>query len=484
MAELGTIRAVFDRLDEAEVDYCHWKSNEHLGAALAGETDLDILVDPSREADCRALLREHDFKCFEAPPWAKYSGIFDYVGVDEATGKLIHLHWHHELSVGRHGVKAYHLPWERYVLDTRVRAEEFAFFVADPAVELLLLLVRAILKSGDVPAALARDLDREYQWLREQVSAPRLVEVVAELLGAGAVPCITPLLKRAPTVADFTAVRDAAQPPLESYNRYSVAGRAVSQWSYAVASQTARVRHRVFGQPIPRRRVNPDGGLLVAILGSDGSGKSTVLENIARWLSWKLDVYPMYMGTPKLLTRVLRWATGPARLLASAVRPQQQTAAPRRRGLLRSLARAVWATAVALDKRRQLRRAARAQARGLIVVCDRYPQAQTVNFNDGPLLDAWRDEGSRLARLLANWEHDVYSGNDALAPDLVVKLNVTPDVAVSRRDDDMNLEVIRRKVESIRALRFPASTRVVDIDADQPLEQVLLQVRHAIWQEV
>jgi hypothetical protein len=33
----------------------------------------------------------------------------------------------------------------------------------------------------------------------------------------------------------------------------------------------------------------------------------------------------------------------------------------------------------------------------------------------------------------------------------------------------------------IRALKYPPATRVVEVNADLPLEQVLLQVKRAIW---
>ena len=42
---LEVLRRVLDALDGARIAYCHWKSNEHVGPAARGETDLDILVD-------------------------------------------------------------------------------------------------------------------------------------------------------------------------------------------------------------------------------------------------------------------------------------------------------------------------------------------------------------------------------------------------------------------------------------------------------
>ena len=56
-----------------------------------------------------------------------------------------------------------------------------------------------------------------------------------------------------------------------------------------------------------------------------------------------------------------------------------------------SLARAIWAVVLAWEKRAKLRRAVRARNRGMIVICDRFPQTQVMGYNDGPLLAPWRE---------------------------------------------------------------------------------------------
>ena len=56
---LTTVARLAERLHGAGIRYCHWKSNEHLDASVAGLTDLDVLVEePARlfganGCDCR-----------------------------------------------------------------------------------------------------------------------------------------------------------------------------------------------------------------------------------------------------------------------------------------------------------------------------------------------------------------------------------------------------------------------------------------------
>ena len=64
-------------------------------------------------------------------------------------------------------------------------------------------------------------------------------------------------------------------------------------------------------------------------------------------------------------------------------------------------ARVLWALALANEKWRKLRRAMLARSRGLIVICDRYPQTQFPGQNDGPLLWPWLSSPSPIRRALA-----------------------------------------------------------------------------------
>ena len=45
----------------------------------------------------------------------------------------------------------------------------------------------------------------------------------------------------------------------------------------------------------------------------------------------------------------------------------------------------------------------------------------------------------------------------------------------------MSAEEIENRIEVVRALRFPDETLVAEIDADQPLDEVVRSVRRVIW---
>ena len=67
-------------------------------------------------------------------------------------------------------------------------------------------------------------------------------------------------------------------------------------------------------------------------------------------------------------------------------------------------------------------------------------------------------------------------------PECVVALHVSPAVSL-RRKPDHRLEVIEAKSRALRQMDRK-DLRVIEIDADQAYEQVLLQVKRALWERL
>jgi hypothetical protein len=205
---------------------------------------------------------------------------------------------------------------------------------------------------------------------------------------------------------------------------------------------------------------------------------------VRRWLAWKLDVFPVYFGTGDGPSSLLRWPLK----LALRLRPARRRGAARPAGdnghaPSISAARLVWALVLTAEKRSKMRAVVKARNRGMIVVCDRYPQAQVHGFNDGPLLAAWLESPSALRRRIARWELETYAQLARTAPDLVVKLDVTPETGMQRSPDSAPGEV-ERKREAVRVIDYGPACRTVEIDTLRPLPEVLLAVKQAVWAEL
>src|SRR5690606_36018144 len=68
-----------------------------------------------------------------------------------------------------------------------------------------------------------------------------------------------------------------------------------------------------------RHKTLDSGGLVLAVVGADGAGKSTLIKHIAKWLSWRLVVRTFYMGSSRPSAGTRLWkAAGDLAMLARA----------------------------------------------------------------------------------------------------------------------------------------------------------------------
>jgi thymidylate kinase len=499
---LAVLRGLFERLHAEGTRYCHWKSNEHLDASLLGTTDVDVLVERSAIVPLTRILGESGFKRFVVKPGLGYPGIEDYVGFDAGTGALTHLHVHYQLTLGEKFLKGHRLPWEELYLSTRVMDERRGLYVAAPHLELVVLVLRAAMKVR------ARDfllealgvpyfrggMAREFRWLAARVHLRDMVELARRLVGARAAALMPAVLRAGgPSLRQLVAVRHAARPRLAEYRLYG-------RWA-AIRHASGRelglvwwkLRNWWLAAPTKSTRTMPQGGLLIAFLGADGAGKSTVAARIAEWLSHEVAVVSTYGGNGK---GSAGWARGAMEWLGrvrrralrttargNASRPAGLPSAPPPANKDVSPARAIWVLALARERRQRALDARRARGSGMVVVSDRYPQSQFPGWNDGPRLHSWLDDASRWRRTAARRERESFRLGELCPPDLVIKLHVPPELAARRKPETPG-EQVRTGVELLRRLAFPAPTRVIDIDASRPLEQVLLLTKQAIWDAI
>lgn len=227
----------------------------------------------------------------------------------------------------------------------------------------------------------------------------------------------------------------------------------------------------------------------MAVVGSDGSGKSTLCRDLAEQLRLAGPVEAVYFGSGDGASSWLRWPLVQARRLLPArsgrvvqppsASPHPAMAANQRTPMI-AAARVVWAITLAWEKRGKLRRARRARAHGRLVLCDRFPQAQVGGLMDGPLLHEWTQRRSGVRRVVADWEARQYRRAELEPPDLVLRLVVDQHHAEQRRPEHDPDDLCRRR-EIVSALRFDgARYGVVDIDATMPAQDVQRAALRAI----
>lgn len=479
-------RRVLAELEAAGVAHCHWKSNDHLLAALGGDTDIDLLVDGQRIDDVYRIFAGHGLRRGRVAATRTEMGLEDFLGHDETTGALVHFHTHYRLVTGERHLKRYRLPWERAVLASAVRSDA-GVLVPHPSVEASLLLIRAVLKIRTRDRIRSRLGRRDLSgWFRAELDGLRAAsndaEIVAQVESWLGGPCAEAAADALAPGIDSGAIvrlRRLVRKSLALQTAYRGPGAYVRRWRREWAWLQRGVSRRYLDRPRLFGRGLPGGGLVVVVIGPDGSGKSSIVADVRRWFSPKLDTMAVYFGSGDGPSSLLRW---PMKALRNRMPGDRAGhAAPREHGAGRrpGWAKVLWALALAREKRRRLQRAFDARHRGMLVICDRYPQAQRPGINDGPLLQRWSGDGARGR--IARWEARPYELAERFPPDLVVRLWVDQRTAERRRPEHDPDDLARRRA-LVGELDFPdARYGTVEIDAAQPYGDVLEAVKAAVW---
>ena len=216
---------------------------------------------------------------------------------------------------------------------------------------------------------------------------------------------------------------------------------------------------------------------VVAVIGCDGSGKSTLSNDLIARLRNHGPIERRYLGlvsgeTGDKIKRLPLIGVQLERYLAAKARRAQD-----RRKKLPGTGTALVMYLLSLWRVLQFRRILALSRRGVVVITDRYPQAEVPGFNyDGPGLPG--TQGSWLVRWLAVRELNLYRWMASHVPALVIRLNVDVDTALARKPDH-KLAEIEDKIAVAPRLRFNGAS-ILDLDASAPYPQVLEAALRAV----
>ncbi len=386
---LDVYRGLFSALADAPVPYAVFKGFAHLAEDLRGERgDVDVWVEPAQIDRMVAIAREHGF--FEVRWESRRRAAFSMVGWDLATGRRASLHVHR-------------VPYAR-----RRRT----------LVPLMFLYEREVELGGVDKSTGARFSTREW--------TDRFVAQKEALLAGPEWRLFARTVFRPRTIRRL-GFRFSAIETARTYR--------------ALLSSLVRFRGR---SPVSRR------GLLVAISGVDGSGKSTLIDTLhaSRFLASTQGVVRRYFGNRDF------WIPG----LARAVKRR-----PRSR-----LVKLVVLTLSIVDRKMRILSALAARRRGRIVVCDRYYFDHRVGDPTAKYLPEGRLK--RVVDRIVRWV--------PARPDLALYLRVSAQTARARKPEK-SLDEFDKAIAGYDGV-FAEWEGTVVVDAEQEAAAVAEFVRAAI----
>jgi thymidylate kinase len=491
---LQTARRFFAELNLEGVRYCHWKSTHRLERALAGKTDLDLLVARADATRLREILLRNDFKSLVSAPQRQFPAIEDYLGFDRTTGSFIHLHVHYRMILGEQYVKNYVLPLEASFLEhTQMLAD---VRVPAPALEIIVLVLRTLLKYRDrdfvrdvikrghsgIPAATLKELDG----LLAQTNLDQITTALkcyADFIPPALVLDFLKLMGSAPRDGwALIRLRHQARQVLAPYQRMSRMRAQLEYYRTAAAYELPLKPLRKFLIANSHKK-SALGGL--GLIGTDGAGKSTAVNQIVKWLAWRINVAMFYMGTthPSRRTQLMRDVADAGHFVSGVCR---RILGAENRVTQATVNFAKFLTAWSFlgdghDRYQRFLAGQRQIAQGSVVIYDRYPLKNV-------LIDGRSMDGAHIAAInelpktpmlarLARAEEKIYCG--IRPPDHVIVLRVSPAVSQTRKPNHRRAR-IEAKAQALAEFT-QTGTNITEIDAEQPLEHVLLQIKTAIW---
>lgn len=465
----------FEHLNTLNVRYCHWKSNEHLNRALAGKTDLDVLIHLKDKSDFEKVLTDFQFKKILSPPDKQFPGLEDYLGFDYISGAFVHLHVHYRLVLGQKYIKNHHLPIEDLFFNNLIVKNNV--YIPCPELELILLVIRAHMKVDFLSlakhaikdltpqryTALPSDIEKELYALATSSDGNKLSLLLSQsklpIREEFIVDFINRLLNDELKFYHLLLGHLTILKALKDFRRIKSKAVYIRYLKNYLAELPLFRKLKVF-----KRKTLPGSGRIISIIGADGSGKSTLVQDIENWLKWKLFVKRYYYGMPKnIISKTASF------LIINFNRI--------RLSIFAHIIEVMYWLYVARVRRSIAIQSKEDSREGRVVITDRYPLKHFRTMPepmDGPRLN---NNETPVDRFFSKRETKIYDGIEN--PDRILVLQADVE-ELRKRKTDISLENHKLKAEAVSSIT--ANQTIVLIDASNPYKDVLLQAKRLIWE--
>lgn len=359
---------------------------------MSGNGDIDLFVPFDDRAKFIDLCRAKGW-IEVINPVARYPWITHFYRLGESC-EVFHIHVYFKLITGETWIKEYSIPFDAWMIENRVWNTDHDIWVMSDSSQAYLFLIRHLLKCASVSGRLLykRELasyDEEWKACNYSIEKGDIrgpVDITSYLNGTGAFGEKLELPKI--TTAWLFSLSFF---PFLRYKLFSLPFRRA-------ISFILRFVNKVF---FKRKKVLPEMGLIVAISGVDGSGKTTMLQEVDKVFGQFLTIDRFHLGRPQGKVIEFIWRALGNKSENSTQPGCSDITTPSSRGS------AINAAILALLRLRKARFVVNRANQGGLMLVDRWPTYE-VGKMDGPRVILGENSGwiQHICKRIESW---VYS---------------------------------------------------------------------------
>ena len=293
-------------LDEinSNVNYCHWKSNMGLAEALVGKSDFDFLIDEACRSNFEFIATKYGFIETNTVEERSLNGAQDWIGFCSISNSIIHIHAHYELWIGAKACKSFKVPFVKQILEKRRFQQLENMWCSSYEHEFILIVLRILLRQSYIQRrnafdAVSRSQFEEFSWLQEKQSPKRIRK---ELANCGLMEFEGVFLQGDKVISHRQLTEQLSFRALRSFSHWQELSplaaellRIVNLLKIKSKSKLSRIGSIGSMFFNTHRSLNGDG-IVISIVGIDGSGKSTTVNACHEAISKKIDCVKVYFG--------------------------------------------------------------------------------------------------------------------------------------------------------------------------------------------